>query len=175
MGRFVAHSLYLFCSFSFSELRFVLNNFIADSDTCNQPDNIDEGIILSFRAHQGAEWIPLAFYGVVYTKSNGLPRRSGKVQITSAVVSTTDKVINIIGYNVPLNQNVLSNSEHVVKLCDETLVRNGVQFRWLQTAAHLGDSSRTLDGWYLDNITIVGRNGQGSSCFLSENFENGKE
>ena len=142
--------------------------------TCNQPDNIDEGITLSFRAHEGAEWIPLAFYGVVYTR-NGLVRRSGKAQITSAVVSTTDKGIEIQGYNVSLNQNVLSNSEHVVKLCDETLVRNGVQFRWLQTAAHFGNSDQTLDGWYLDNITVVGRNGHGSSCSLSENFENGTE
>lgn len=167
------HVVHIF-SFSFSELRFILNYFLGDNGPCNQPNNIDEGILLSFRPHEGVEWIPLAFYGVVYT-SRGVVSRSGRVQINRDRVLTTDEVINIRGYSIPLNQNVLRNSEHVVKLCDETFVGNGVQFRWLQSAAHFNNKERTWDGWYLDNITVVSKNKYGCSYSLSENFEKGTE
>ena len=137
---------------------------------------MDEGIEFSVRSHEGAEWIPLAFYGMIDVLKTGAVDRSKDVPITTAsVVFTTDEFINIRGNIVPLVQDVRNISEHVVQLCDENLVTSGVQFRWIQSASHPAShppSTGIKSGWYLDNITIagIGRHGECSNI-LSETFE----
>ena len=141
-------------------------------ENCEGIDNLDEGVEVAMGNWENdGQWIPLAFYAPNSTRSKkGIS--VGKTDLNET--NCSNGTVNIRGYQVPLflmgQQGPFPVS---LSVCDKEFVsRDGLQFRWLQTAYFHQDSSLgQKDVWTLDDVSVTLHvNNTYSQTVLTDNF-----
>ena len=167
---FISHSIFNNChSFClYRQLSFVLDlqcSRISNRDPLGL-DTFYEGIEVSMgNWDRDSHWIPLHFFSA---GNNNDPYR-----IPFGPINITDSTVVIRGYDVPYT---FRNSNQPLSVnwsvCGEMFVRDGLQFRWLQTAA-VDQQQITRDCVTMDDLSIsLAHKDQTKVSLVSEDFRN---
>ncbi|CAI8044250.1 hypothetical protein GBAR_LOCUS24564 [Geodia barretti] len=133
--------------------------------SCNNINNVDEGIELSVRRKGDQLWTPLAFFA-----------RNENQQTKYGIdldYDTDSDTVHIRGFSVPVTINDTDVQHNMTfRICSEAVLGSrGVQFRWLQTAQHFNDGFR--DTWSLDDVSVsVTHDSSCSEVVFFDDFEN---
>ncbi len=135
----------------FRDLLFELD--LKPSD-CEFQKLFDEGVEISVgNWEKNGEWIPL-----IYVIENSI-RSLSMHNINIVPIDTKpSNYISIRGYTVPVYmQNSSSPLLINISVCGEDIVRNGVQFRWLQTTSLYVQKSgyQIRDAWTMKDVSTT--------------------
>ena len=154
---------------SCSDINFTIDflNESIQGRRCRGPARFNEGVELAVSNPDSAgEWIPL------YYTAPALPGVSNSFHnINIEVINTT--TVNIRGYHTSYTVSRLHAAS--VSLCGQH-VRDGIQFRWLQTASFKSkdppdDSDHLRDLWTLDGVTVTLHTDETNSVLEGESEE----
>ena len=142
--------------FPYSDLSFLLRWSYNDTG-CDEMNVFDEGIELSFRRQGDQLWTPLAFFTTV---------KEPRTLLDFEFDYDGGSNVTIRGFSVPVTVNK-SDVQHRMKfrICSESLLDRGIQFRWLQTENH-NDPLR--DTWSLDDVRVADCSG---TVLFHDDFE----
>ena len=113
-----------------------------------------------------SHWIPLHFFPAGNSKD--------EIRLPFGQINVTDSTVAIRGYDVPYTFQNSSQSLSVNwSVCGEMFVRDGLQFRWLQTTS-IDQRVIIRDCVTIDDLSIsLAHKDQTIVSLVSEDFRNG--
>ena len=113
-----------------------------------------------------SHWIPLHFFPA--------GNNDDQIRVPFGPINITDSTVVIRGYDVPYTfQNSNQSLSVNWSVCGEMFVRDGLQFRWLQTTS-IDQRVITRDCVTIDDLSIsLAHKDQTTVSLVSEDFRNG--
>ncbi len=119
---------------------------------CESRKSFDEGVEISVgNLDNDGQWIPLLYV------TQDLIERSKAIQDINIVPMdfNISSYISIRGYNVPILQQTGNSTSYInISVCGDDILRNGVQFRWLQTTSLFVQPTQyeVRDAWTMRDV-----------------------
>ena len=108
-----------------------------------------------------SHWIPLHYFA-----NNEVTELTGTINF--GPINSTENTVNIRGYTVPyILQNINESLQVNLRVCGESLLRDGLQIRWLQTINTISTRATLGDVLTLKNVEITHKMGGNHSCINS--------
>ena len=160
----IFNNCHSFCLYR--QLSFILDLQCSRISNRDPLENYYEGIEVSMgNWDRDSHWIPLHFFAGNYDHST---------RVSFGPININDSTVVIRGYDVPYT---FQNSNQPLSVnwsvCGEMFIRDGLQFRWLQTTS-INQRVIIRDCVTIDDLSIsLAHKDQTTVSLVSEDFKNG--
>ena len=148
-----------------SKLSFLLyigdlfNSGTSDRD-CDKIDSFSEGIELSVRGNGQEKWEPLKFYTPEMLSN---PNEATELRLSVGELLDNSSDVVIRGYTVPVGYTTEPLATVFTEyICGaDRFLREGLQFRFSQTAIREFEIGTNIDVWSIEDVQITLHSGSG--------------